>query len=92
MQWANAFTTRGIFESCWTRLTKAKNLLFLLAFIFAFSLQILALFGPLASFVSAVPVPPLALLLAVVFSFIVPVLTVELHKLFYQKKQKPQTR
>ena len=79
VQWANAFTSRGIYESCFKRL-KVKNSLFLLAFCAAILLQILATFGPLSVFVSVVPVPLACLLPTILVSFFVSVLIVELHK------------
>lgn len=91
MQWSNAFTVRGIYESCFKRL-KVKNWLFLGAFLLAFVLQLLATFGPLMSFVSTVEVPFTILLCVVGMSFLFPIITVETHKLAYQRhKNKKKT-
>lgn len=87
VQWANAFTSRGLYESCFKRL-KVKNSLFLLAAFGAISLQVLATFGPLSGFVSVVPVPISALLLTAFVAFSVSILTVEIHKSLSVKKHK----
>ena len=91
MQWSNAFTTRGIFESCIKRL-KVKNRLFILALVLAIFLQILAVFGPLQNFVSVVSVPIIPIIFTVVISFLFPIYTVELHKLIYQRKRRKKTQ
>ena len=87
MQWSNAFTTRGIFESCLKRL-KVKNILFVLALVLAIFLQVLATFGPLRDFVSVVSVPIVAIIFTVVVAFLFPIYTVELHKILYQRKKR----
>lgn len=86
MQWSNAFTVRGIYESCFKRI-KVKNWLFLGAFLLAFVLQLLATFGPLMSFVSTVEVPFAVLLCVAGMSFLFPIITVETHKLTYQRRK-----
>lgn len=87
MQWANAFNSRGIYESAFKRL-RVKNPLFLIALLAAISLQLLATFGPLMSFVSAVSVPVEHLIYTVLVAFLVPILTVEIHKLCCKKYNK----
>lgn len=79
MQWTNAFTVRGIHESAFSRL-KIKNNSFIFSLILAIFLQSLAVFGPLGSLLHVTEVPILVLIIVVVISFIVPFVTVELHK------------
>lgn len=71
MQWASAFSARGIYESAWKRL-KVTHRSFHLAMLAAIVLQILALFGPLMAIVNTVAVPPLALICTVILAFFVP--------------------
>ncbi|MBQ6605592.1 cation-transporting P-type ATPase [Candidatus Saccharibacteria bacterium] len=78
-QWANALNVRGTYESIFKRL-KTRNYLFVVAFITAILLQVLALFGPLQIFVKTVSVPTLDLILTIAISFIIPLLVVEVHK------------
>lgn len=78
-QWANALNVRGTYESIFKRL-KTRNYLFVVAFIAAILLQVLALFGPLQIFVKTVSVPTLDLILTIAISFIIPLLVVEVHK------------
>ncbi|MBQ6147770.1 cation-transporting P-type ATPase [Candidatus Saccharibacteria bacterium] len=78
-QWANALNVRGTYESIFKRL-KTRNYLFVVAFITAILLQVLALFGPLQIFVRTVSVPTLDLILTIAISFIIPLLVVEVHK------------
>ncbi|MBQ6510828.1 cation-transporting P-type ATPase [Candidatus Saccharibacteria bacterium] len=79
MQWTNAFTVRGIHESAISRL-KAKNNSFLFSLAAAAILQSLAIFGPLGALLHVSTVPIIPLIIVVIISFIVPFVTVELHK------------
>lgn len=79
MQWSNALTTRGIYDSAVQRL-KIKHARFHFALLAAVVLQLLALFGPLAAVVDVVSVPLLALAITVVITFVVPLVVVEVYK------------
>ncbi len=79
MQWSNALTTRGIYDTAWQRL-KVKHTRFHFALLAAVALQVLALFGPLAAVVDVVSVPFLALALTIVITFVVPLVVVETYK------------
>lgn len=79
IQWSNAFCVRGIYESGLKRL-KVKNDLFALAFACAVFLEILVLFGPLSRLTNTVPVNPLALIIVIIVSLVVPVVVTETHK------------
>ncbi len=85
VQWSNAFCVRGTYESVFKRL-RVKNTLFILAFIAAIALQILVLFGPLSILTKTVPVNTVALIITIVFSFIVPIIVTELHKKLAKKR------
>jgi len=79
IQWSNALTVRGTYESVFKRL-RVKNVLFILALILAITLQALVLFGPLSIFAKTVPVDPLALGITSLVAFAVPIIVTELHK------------
>lgn len=79
MQWANAVSVRGIYESAWQRL-KMPHRNFHIAMGAAVILQVLALFGPLAKIVNVVEVPIGALLLTAGLAFVVPLIIFELYK------------
>lgn len=79
MQWSNAISARGIYESAWQRI-KTRHHSFLYALIVAILLQIAAIFGPLAPLVDAVSVPLGALVVTVVVAFVLPLAVVEVHK------------
>ena len=85
IQWSNAFCVRGIYESAFKRL-RVKNQLFFLSLVVAISLQILVLFTPLSSFIGTVSVPPVALLITLIISFIAPIIVTELHKKIHKSK------
>ncbi len=85
MQWASAFSARGIYEPALKRL-KVKHNSFLFALIAAIILQLLALFGPLSNVVNVVPVPFFALILTVLLNFFIPFTVFELYKLLINKK------
>lgn len=84
MQWSNAISARGIYESAWQRI-KTRHHSFLYALIAAVLLQLTALFGPLAPLVDTVSVPMLALVITAVVAFVVPLAVVEAHKKLSQK-------
>ncbi len=79
MQWANAFSTRGLYESALQRL-KTPHRPFYLAMSAAIILQALALFSPLGKIVNVVPVPFFAILLTALLAFFLPLLIFEIHK------------
>lgn len=79
MQWANAFSARGTYESAWQRL-KVSHKSFHFAMAAAIILQLLALFGPLATIVNVVAVPLPALAITTVVAFFIPLAVFELYK------------
>lgn len=81
MQWANAISTRGTYESAWKRL-KVKHGRFWLALGAAVVLQLLALFGPLDTIVNVVSVPLWILAITVFVAFALPLVIFELYKKF----------
>lgn len=81
MQWSNAFSSRGIYESALQRF-KVTHKSFFLALLAAFILQVFALFGPLARVVGTVAVPPLALFCTAVGAFFIPLIIFETYKKF----------
>lgn len=84
MQWANAVSVRGTYESAWQRF-KVPHKSFHLAMGAAIILQLLALFGPLAKIVNVVEVPLVALILTAVTAFVVPLVIFELYKKLKRK-------
>lgn len=85
MQWANAFNSRALHESLFTRL-KTHNWKFWAALVPAILLQIVALFAPIGhEFLHTAEVPAMALAVVALISFVIPISTVELHKLFVKK-------
>ncbi len=79
MQWANALSTRGTYESAWQRI-KVPHKSFWIALGVAVFLQILALFGPLKTIVNVVSVPLWALGLTILVAFALPLTIFELFK------------
>lgn len=79
MQWANAISVRGMYESAIQRL-KVPHRAFHLAMGAAVVLQILALFGPLSKIVNVVPVPLFALAPTAFLAFTLPLLIFEIYK------------
>ncbi len=79
MQWTNAFTVRGIHESALSRL-KVHNGSFIFSLTIAIILQSLAIFGPIGGLLHVTSVPPLALIVVIITSSVIPFVTVELHK------------
>lgn len=84
MQWANALSARGTYESAWQRL-KVQHKSFWLALGAAVILQVLALFGPLAKIVNIVSVPFWALAVTVLVAFVLPLAVFELSKKIRKK-------
>jgi Ca2+-transporting ATPase len=85
MQWANAFNMRATHEPLLTRL-KVAHKPFYFALAVAILLQILALFGPLSTFVRTVPISIPALVIVAIIAFILPIIGVELHKKYISAK------
>lgn len=79
VQWANALSVRGTYESIFKRM-KVRNPLFILSFIAAITLQCLVMFGPLSVLTKTVPVKPVALIITIAISFFVPLIVCEIHK------------
>lgn len=79
MQWANAVSVRGMYESALQRL-KVAHRSFHLAMGAAVILQLLALFSPLGKIVNVVPVPLFALALTALLAFLLPLTIFEVHK------------
>ncbi len=79
MQWSNAISARGLYESAWQRL-KIRHTSFWLAMLGAVVLQVAALFGPLARAVGTVAVPPVALVVTIVLAFVLPLVVIETYK------------
>jgi len=87
MQWANAFNVRGNYESIWQRL-RVPNWKFLATLTIAIVLQILVLATPMGAFVHTVRTPYMPLFIVSIISFIVPIIVVELHKLFIKYQER----
>lgn len=81
MQWASAFSARGIYESALQRL-RIPHKSFFAAIFAAFVLQILALFSPMMDIVNVVPAPPLAILITSLAAFFIPLAVFEAYKKF----------
>lgn len=81
MQWSNAFSARGLYESAFERL-KVPHKSFHLAMFAAVVLQLLALFGPLMAIVNVVRVPFIAIILVMLAAFLLPLIIFELGKKF----------
>lgn len=79
MQWASAFSARGLYESAFKRL-KVRHDSFHLAMLGALILQVLALFSPLMVVVNTVPVPLPALALTALGAFAIPLAIFEVYK------------
>lgn len=85
MQWSNAFSVRGTYESAWQRL-KVPHPRFHFAIGAAIVLQILALFSPLSTIVNVVPVPIISVIITVVLAFFIPLIFFEIYKKIKNKK------
>lgn len=86
MQWSNAFSARGTYESAFKRL-KVAHRSFHAAMFAAVVLQILALFGPLAIVVGTVQVPIAALAITILITFFVPLAIFELQKMLAARQK-----
>lgn len=85
MQWANAFNSRALHEPILKRL-RTHNWKFWVALVPAILLQIAALFTNVGhEFLHTVAVPGLALGVVAVASFAIPIVVVEIHKVFVKK-------
>lgn len=93
MQWANAFNIRGTHESIFKRI-KTPNWKFYATLAIAVAFQILALTGPFGNFIGITETPPIwPLILVSIVSFVIPIVVVELHKLFVNKQEsRPRSR
>ena len=81
MQWANALNARSDYQSLLGRL-KVLNIHFVIGITVAVSMQMLALFGPLQQVLHIHPVAIGDLVITGMIAFIIPILVVEIHKLF----------
>lgn len=79
MQWSNALTTRGTYESVFQRL-KVRHPTFYWALGEAVVLQIAAIFGPLARAIGVVAAPLELVLGVTVVAFVIPMLVIEAYK------------
>lgn len=84
MQWANAFNARSEKESILTRI-KTFNGKFYIGLGIAFTLQLLALFGPLQNFLDITPVAVTDLLLTCSIGMVIVFIIGEFHKLIGRK-------
>lgn len=84
MQWANAFNARSESESIFTRI-RVFNGKFYIGLAIAFSLQMLALFGPLQSFLNVTPVQITDLLVVSAIGAFAILTVGEFHKLIGRK-------
>ncbi|MDR0591545.1 MAG: cation-transporting P-type ATPase [Candidatus Nomurabacteria bacterium] len=80
-QWSNAFNARSSYQSVFTRL-KVMNGKFYICLALAAIFQFAVLFEPLKNWMHVTTVPVKELLFVVAISFTVPIVVVELHKLF----------
>ena len=83
-QWANAFNARSDRESVFTRL-KVMNRNFYIGLTLSISLQLLALFGPLAGILHIAPVAISHMLVIAGLSLILPIVVCEWHKLYTRR-------
>lgn len=79
MQWASAFSARGLYESALARL-KVPHRSFWLAMAGAIILQVLALSGPLMTITNTVAVPIWMILIVAVVCFFGSLAIFEVHK------------
>jgi Ca2+-transporting ATPase len=85
MQWANAFNVRGSYESAFKRI-RVRSWKFWAALSGAIILQVVAVFTPLGhQFLGIVDAPLLPLMIVALVAFAVPIVVVELHKLYVVK-------
>ncbi|MFZ1361250.1 MAG: HAD-IC family P-type ATPase [Candidatus Saccharimonadales bacterium] len=79
MQWANAINARSQLESIFTRF-RSWSTPFAIGLTVAIGLQVLAVFGPLHTWLGIEPVLISDLMVVCFVAFIIPIITVELHK------------
>lgn len=79
MQWASAFSARGLYESALQRL-KVPHRSFWISMLIAVALQIAALYGPLMKITNTVAVPFWAILIVFVVAFFGPLMIFEIYK------------
>lgn len=80
MQWSNALNARSDHQSLFTRL-KVWSAPFYIGLTIAFSLQMVAMFGPLQDALHVTPIGAGDLWLVSILSFVIPIVLVEIHKL-----------
>ncbi|MDO4871898.1 MAG: cation-transporting P-type ATPase [bacterium] len=83
-QWANALNSRNIDESIFAKKSLKRNSKFTLGLIVAIVLQFLAFVTPLSQMLHISPVSLQDLMLVSVVAFILPIITVEIHKKFFK--------
>ena len=88
MQWANAFNSRNLEKSIFTKGSTAFNGKFWAGFVLAIILQALAIFTPLREFLHVVEVPIGDLISISITAFVAPIALAEVHKFFTNKIQK----
>jgi Ca2+-transporting ATPase len=81
MQWSNALNARSDLESAFSRL-RTWSTPFLIGLLVAIGLQALATFGPLQDVLSITNISASHIIIITLISTIIPILTVELHKLY----------
>jgi len=79
MQWANAFNYRSDYESLIRRIRRFSAPFFI-GLSVAIGMQLLALFGPLGSFLHITPLKGIDLVSTTLIAFFVPIIVVEIHK------------
>ncbi len=79
MQWASAFAARSDYEPLWRRIVK-PNPAFYIGLTISVLLQLAALYGPLGNLLHVTPLHSQDLLLVAAISFVIPIITIELHK------------
>lgn len=81
MQWSNAMNARSEYESIFKRL-RVWSTPFAVGMTIAITAQMLAIFGPLGQWLHLSPVAIGDLVITGAIAFVVPILLVEIHKLF----------
>ena len=87
MQWANAFNARSTYQSLFTRL-KVINKPFYIGLIISIFFQILAVFGPLQGLLGVTPIAMGDLFVISLIAFFVPIIVVEIHKIYGRRFKK----
>lgn len=86
LQWGNAFNARSNTTSIFKRFLDVKNGKFWAGLSLAVVAQGAAIFTPLGKFLHITPVPFLDLATVSIVCFILPIVAVEIHKLYISKK------